>query len=191
MPAVCRSCGAYAATLRGCGECGVVDAISVMPVLVLTGACGVGKTSIVGPLQAALSDVNVFDTDALLGLNQYGERVEWDAWLTVAHAGAQVGRATLLSGTALPEWFDELPARETVGPIHFALLHCDDETRAGRLRGRPAWRQSSSPEFIQAHKDFAAHLLERGWPVFDTSIESAETTSQSVAAWARSVIDSD
>lgn len=185
VPAVCRSCGAYDATARGCAACGDPDSIAVRPLFVLTGASGVGKTTIVVPLQAALPDVNVFDTDALLGLSSFGEGVHWDAWLNVVYAGAQVGRSTLLSGTLLPEWLEELPARDLIGPVYIAVLHCDDRARSERLRARPEWRQSSSPEFIERHNEFANALLDRGWPVFDTTSAAPVDVASSIALWVR------
>lgn len=175
-------CGAHAATAAGCAACGSADAIGVRPLVLLTGASGVGKTSITAPLQVILPEANVFDSDALLGL---GKDLEWESRLHVAHAGAQVGRATVLCGTVLPEWLEDLSARETVGPLHVGLLHCSDEVRAARLLARPAWRQSSSLDFVQAHADFAEVLRERGWRMFDTTSAALDVVAAEIAAWIR------
>jgi hypothetical protein len=86
----------------------------------------------------------------------------WDTWrstwLQLAHAAALGGQVTVLTGTLTPDQLERLPARELIGPIHFALLDCPDDVLASRLQARPPWRGTSSLAKITENQQFAAWL---------------------------------
>ena len=164
-----------------------MNVIAVEPLLLVTGASGVGKSTIAAPLQRALPQMAVFDSDALLALQRFGPTVEWEAWLHVAHSAAQGGRPTVLCGTVLPEWLSNAPGRDLVGDVHVLLLVCTDEARAQRLGARPSWRQSHSAEFIATHAAFAAALAGRGWAEVDSSERAIEEVVADVARWAQNI----
>jgi hypothetical protein len=49
-----------------CPRCGAVQQAPALPLFVVTGASGTGKTTITGPLGQRLPDFEVFDADIIL-----------------------------------------------------------------------------------------------------------------------------
>jgi hypothetical protein len=64
------------AVLR-CPSCGDEQRIPALPLFVVTGASGTGKSTVMEPLRARLPDVEVFDVDVTLQVAALG----WDTWL--------------------------------------------------------------------------------------------------------------
>jgi predicted kinase len=166
-----------------CARCGAESWLPVLPLFVLTGASGTGKSTITGPLRTLLPGYLVFETDVILHVAALGWDTWRNTWLQLAHAAALGGRATVLTGSLTPDQLERLPARKLIGPIHFALLDCPDEVLADRLRARPAWRGTSSQATITDHQRFAAWLRARITPSFDTSTASAAEVADRIAAW--------
>jgi len=98
------------------------------------------------------------------------------------------GQTTVLTGSLTADQLERLPARKLIGPIHFALLDCPDDVLADRLRGRPAWRGTSSPAKITEHQRFAAWLRARVTPSFDTSSASTAEVADRIAAWVTALL---
>ena len=59
------------AVLR-CPRCGDEQQVPDLPLFVVTGASGTGKSTVTGPLRRQLPDCEVFDTDALLHVAALG-----------------------------------------------------------------------------------------------------------------------
>jgi hypothetical protein len=81
--AFCMTCGpdvvverVDGAVLR-CPSCGDEQRIPALPLFVVTGASGTGKSTVMEPLRARLPDVEVFDVDVTLQVAALG----WDTWL--------------------------------------------------------------------------------------------------------------
>lgn len=166
-----------------CQRCGAERRLPAHPLFVVTGASGTGKSTIVEPLRHRLAGCEVFETDVILQVAALGWDTWRNTWLQLAHAIALNGRTTVLCGSLLPAHLQDLPARRLVGPIHFCNLDCPDAVLAGRLRARPAWRDSSDEAKIVEHQRFAAWLRAHIRPTFDTSTLSAEEVADRVAQW--------
>jgi hypothetical protein len=81
----CMNCGPGVAVERRdgavlrCPRCGDEQQVPDLPLFVVTGASGIGKSTVTGPLRRQLPDCEIFDTDALLhvaalGLDTYRAR---------------------------------------------------------------------------------------------------------------------
>lgn len=187
----CLHCGPGTALHRQagpvlrCPRCGDEQPVPALPLFVITGASGAGKTTITGPLHRRLPGCDVFDTDVILHAAALG----WDAfrntWLQLAHAVALNDRACVLGGSLTPDQLENLPARKLIGPIGFCLLDCPDDVLAARLRARPSWRGFATADAIARHQRFAAWLRERIQPRYDTSRLSPQETADRIATWIR------
>jgi predicted kinase len=169
-----------------CPRCGSESWLPALPLFVVTGASGAGKSTITEPLRGLLPGFLVFESDVILHVAALGWDTWRNTWLQLCHAAALGGQATVLTGSLTPDQLDRLPARKLIGPIHFALLDCPDAVLADRLRARPAWRGTSAEAKIIEHQRFAEWLRARITPAFDTSTASAAKVAEDVAAWVRS-----
>jgi hypothetical protein len=185
----CMACGPQVALERHdgavlrCPRCGDQQAVPDLPLFVVTGASGTGKTTITGPLRRVLPGCEVFDADVILQTAALGWETFGNTWLRLAHAIALNGRVTVLCGSLMPGSLEALPARKLIGPIRACTLDCPDNVLAARLSARPAWRGTSTEPAIARHQKFAAWLRANIRPCYDTSQLSPEQAAERVAAW--------
>lgn len=192
----CYACGRYTVKRRelvncigyfACNDCGYQwRPRKVLPLFIVTGASGVGKSAIIEPLQHQLKEYGVFDKDQIWANN-------WDMvannFFRIASALAQGDKKTVVVGTIIPEHLEGLSDRDLVGEIYYINLHTDDRTRRHRLTTRRKWGLPGE-EFIQAHARFAAQLLMDAetkfghpMPTIDTTFKSPEEVAEQVAGW--------
>jgi ribosomal protein S27AE len=174
-----------------CPRCRAESWLPALPLFVVSGASGTGKSTITGPLGDLLPGCLVFEVDVILHVAALGWDTWRNTWLQLVHAAALGGQVTVLTGTLTPDQLARLPARRLIGPIHFALLDCPDDLLAQRLRARPAWRGSSSQAKITENQRFAAWLRARIRPVFATSTGSAAEIAGQVASWVKDTLRTD
>ena len=171
-----------------CTNCGDTTVRNVLPMVVVTGASGVGKSSVIQPLQTKLTDYVVLDKDAMWSASW---EQAYNNFFRIASAVAQAERVTVVVGTILPEMVDTLSDRDLVGAIHYANLHCNDETREQRLLARRTWDIPDSG-FIAEHQQFARWLVEHAetdftppMPMFETATDPPEVIADRLAEWVR------
>ena len=169
-----------------CAGCGTdAGRRAALPLFIVCGAMGSGKTTLVEPLRMALPDCVVFDCDLLLGHFDGDWNRFWGAWLLVAWSIAEQGRAVILCN-AMPPWdIKKLPERRWWSDVHYINLDVADEQRCQRLRSRPAWRNSSSEAFIAETLHYATVLRERVEMTVDTTDASPELSAAEIAAFVR------
>ncbi|SFJ69400.1 hypothetical protein SAMN02799624_05532 [Paenibacillus sp. UNC496MF] len=181
MPIVCDGCGEYVETkvnrderTRVCPECEYAEPIRMVPLFIVTGTSGAGKTTVAKHLRKALPDCDVFDTDEM-------HAADWDQarsnWLKVAFQIGQSGRHAVLCGTQMPRDVERCDHYRFFREVHYLNLHCDDLAREARLRGRPAWR-GTTDAFVEDHKNFARWLLDNGETAFDPPLVTVDTTGR-------------
>lgn len=174
-----------AAPVLRCASCGATTEVPALPLFVVTGASGVGKTTVTAPLRGLLPECVVFEGDPISQVASLGWDVFRNTWLHIAHEVALNGRSTVLCTSLMPGALEALPARKLLGPIHFCNLDCPDDVLAARLRARPSWRRSSTEEVIATHQRFAAWLREHIDPTWDTSTLTPDEAAERIATWVR------
>lgn len=174
--------------LAVCGVCGFSEPARRLPLFVVTGAAGSGKTALRQPLIDALPECAVFDANWLHDSSRrmsLPDAMDWtsfrDAWLAVAHGVAQGGRATVLICTFLPSEMAELPARRWIDSVYFAGLDCADDVRLARLAGRSAWRRRDAEEELA----FASLVRSAVELVVRTDTQPPDAVAAELAAWVR------
>lgn len=193
----CYVCGGYTVRRQwlidstgsfACDACDYQFSKIVLPLFIVTGASGAGKSTIIEPLQHLLPEYGVFDKDSIWATN-------WDMvannFFRIASALAQGNKKTVIVGTIVPHHLEGLSDRDLVGDIFYINLHTDDETRRIRLTTRRKWGLPDE-EFIQNHARFAAQLLvDAGtqfghpMPTIDTTFTPPDAVAEQVADWVR------
>ncbi|MBW3622666.1 MAG: hypothetical protein KY468_04570 [Armatimonadetes bacterium] len=191
---VCPVCGEFVqpAIERGpdgarCPNCAHFEPMAVVPLFIVTGPSGAGKTAVVGPLRRLLPEWEVFETDILRDSGGDWGRVKCN-WLRIAHSIAQSGRGTILCGTILPEQIRDCDHRDCFSGIHYLGLLCEDEKLRSRLRARPEWR-GCSEAFIEEQIRLSRWLREHADTDFDPPLTIIETTGKTVEAAAQCIRD--
>ena len=200
---VCPNCGEYRVDkivvpegpYAVCPVCKHQHKFLRLPLFVITGASGVGKTTTCVALATAVKDVVVMESDILWNerFNQpetdYREYQEM--WLRVCKNISQSGKPVMLCGACIPEQFEQCVERRYFSEIHYLALVCDYEALESRLRRRPAWRRSSDDEYIARHVAFNRWLKDNAqnteppMTLLDTTEISVNESVEQVQRWAR------
>ena len=129
-----------------CPNCNYRHKFVRLPLFVLTGASGVGKTTTCLALAAGANDFVTMESDILLlsfvdELNQPGTnyREYRELWLRVCKNISQAGRPVILCGVGEPTQFEQCVERRYFSEIFYLALVCEDEVLASHLRSRPPW----------------------------------------------------
>jgi broad-specificity NMP kinase len=158
-----------------------------LPLFIVTGASGVGKTTVIKELREILPDISVFDIDAIHKFVDDDWNKIRNIWLRVARNIGESGRITIICGTMMPWDVEKCEDFPFFDNIYYLNLHCDDKTRELRLRARN-W----SEDMIQEHKSFAKWLLENAdkaytppMPTVDTSKTGVKEAALQISEWVR------
>lgn len=133
-----------------------------LPLFVVTGASGVGKTTAMTELRPRLPDFAVYSTDADMfgstaGILDYPSR--FNLLLRFASCNAESGIGTVICGTFMPWDAQKCDTYDAFSEVCFINLHCDDTTRNTRLRNR-ADKATWTDDMLKSHEQFAQWLLD-------------------------------
>ena len=202
---VCARCGGYsdektidpAGPFAICPFCGHGQRFLRLPLFVVTGASGTGKSTVALSLARETRDWVCFDTDILWrpefdrpedGYQDFG-----NLGLRVAKDLSQAGRPVVLMAGGIPDQFEASPERRYFSEVHYLALVCDDSVLVHRLEARPAWRMSGRPEVIEQERSFNRWLRDNAsntvppMTLIDTGAISEEETARRVADWLTSI----
>jgi broad-specificity NMP kinase len=200
---VCTACGVSHVTpefddagFLVCTSCGERLTFRRLPLLLIGGPAGAGKSTVCAMLLGRLTEAIIMESDLLwrreFDTPEDGYREYFGLWLRLAAHICQAGRPVALfgAGFAVPHSVEPLPERRLFDAVHYLGLTCDDEALAARLRARPAWRNTSD-ELIMEHIKFNRWLKEHAStaspPValIDTTRAGTDETAARVASWIR------
>lgn len=203
---VCGSCGAFNVEhqiVEGeqgwatavCGGCGAGVPFRRLPLFVMTGSSGAGKTTTCRLLMRSLPECVVLESDTLWGsIDMAGEGSlprYWDTWLRLVMNIHQAERPVLLCGTVVPSVIESLPSQSYIAGTYYLALTCDDAELEQRLHARPAWRQSGSDDFVRDHVTFNRWFRSKTDPdqpsitLIDTTHATGDETAAEVRQWVR------
>ena len=205
---VCHNCGLYRADkiidpsgpYAICPECGYKHPFRQLPLLIVSGASGAGKTSVCQALLGKLDNLVLLDADILwrpeFNRPESNYRDFFETWLRLAKNISQSGKPVVLfgAGMGVPENIEPCVERRYFSDIHYLALVCNDEVLVQRLKARPAWRGSDNQAYIDEHIQFNRWFNGRqnGDPpisLIDTTDVSLETTIEQVKIWIREKLD--
>jgi AAA domain len=206
---ICLNCGLYrpdkiidpAGPYAICPECGHRYPFLRLPLFIVSGASGTGKSTVCQYLVGKLTEVVVLDSDILwrpeFQSTRAGAPNFCEIWLRVAKNVGQSGRPVLLfgSGMGVPDNIERCVERRYFEDVHYLALVCSDDVLAGRLRDRPKWRESHSPEYVSRQMAFNQWFKTRNRDL-TPAIELLDTTScpisftaQRLTAWIKEIAE--
>ncbi len=201
---VCPTCGAWTPekhvepvagldAVAICPPCGARIPFRRLPLFIVTGASGSGKTAIALTLPSLLPECVVLESDILWGaVPATGDddyRAYHGVWLRLVKNIHQAGRPVVLCDTALPDQLESHVERRYLAHIHYLALVCDTAALAARLRARPAWRDAGGDEFVARMVAFNSWIREHAaatspaMTLLDTTSAGVAESARQVAAW--------
>ncbi len=198
---VCTACGVShvepefdGSSQLVCSSCGDRRAFKRLPLLLVGGPAGAGKSTVVAKLLGEVTEAVVIEADLLwrreFNTPSDGYLEYFSLWLRLASHVAQSGRPAALfgAGFAVPHSVEPLPERRLFTTVYYLALVCDDDVLTARLRRRPKWRDEDE-KLIAEHLKLNRWLKENAAtttpPVtlLDTSRDTPEETAARVAKW--------
>ena len=181
--------GAYAV----CPNCNYRHKFLRLPLFVLTGASGVGKTTMCLALAGRAKDFVAMDSD-ILWSDEFDEpatnyRNFREAWLRICKNISQGGRPVVLCGVGKPAEFEQCVERRYFSEIYYLALVCNDEALASRLGKRPPWRGTAGDEQLKKHIAFNHWFKENArktrppMALLDTTERTVDESVEGVMRW--------
>ncbi len=150
-----------------------------LPLFIVTGASGVGKTTVMQELRELMPEFVVFSTDidnfgTTSAKLEYQDR--YNLLLHFAYFVALSGRGTIICGTFMPWDAKKCDAYNAFSELCFINLHCDDTTRNNRLRNRED-KAMWTDEMLKQHEEFAQWLLDNAETAYNPPMPTIDTSS--------------
>lgn len=198
---VCFQCGIYradkiidpAGPYAICPECGFKHPFLQLPLLIVSGASGVGKSMVCRQLLSRVSQVVLLDSDIIwrseFNTPETKYRDFFETWLRLSKNIAQSGRPVGLfgAGAGVPGNIENCIERRYFSQVDYLALVCSDEALSERLRLRPAWRgtqeQAYIDEQVRFNRWFKTYTGQPSIRLLDTTSVPVEQTTRQVKAW--------
>lgn len=197
----CPQCGEYTDTKEIVGSpsraiclvCRHEHRFLSLPLFIVTGASGAGKTTAALELTSHTQDFVILDQDILWcdAFNKPDDNFQLfrNTWLRLIKNIHQAGKSVVLFGSSIPEQFEGCVERRYMDSIHYLALVCEPTELKKRLLERPKWRNSASAENLERMVEFNHWLKENAsktqpnMVLLDTSMMTATATARSIHDW--------
>lgn len=200
---VCSNCGMYSeeksitpspqGSFAVCLHCGHRHRFVQLPLFIVTGASGVGKSTVCLELAARLPECVCLDCDIFwrqeFATPEDDYRGFRNLCLRAAKNIEQNGRPVALFGSAIPQQYEACSERRYFSKTHYLAMVCEEETLIERLKSRPEWRKSGDTETLQTMVRFNRWFFENApstqppMTLLDTTALSVEQSVERVTDW--------
>lgn len=132
-----------------------------LPLFIVTGASGVGKSTTCNLLFQDETDYIVMESDLLWNDIYNTPEDDYHAyrelWLRVCANISQIGKPVVLCGCATPKQFESCKARSLFSEIFYLAVVCSEEQLENRMR---IGRGITDENWLKSSKDFNHWLIE-------------------------------
>jgi broad-specificity NMP kinase len=202
MLVFCPQCGEYGLDRRIdpngpvaiCKNCEHALSIQYLPLFIVGGASGVGKSTVCRELADEIDSVVCMDVDMLWdrAFSTIESSFEYNTYyLRQAVTVAQSGRPVVLFGADIgqPGIVEETVEQRYFSSIHYLALTCESEVQAERLRKRSNWSDATD-HWTMANEQVALNRWydERG-DAPNSPIETLDATDRTVEQMATRVAE--
>lgn len=201
MLSICSRCGNYHTEFQFegaaflCTKCGYRQEFVKLPLFVITGASGAGKSTVALYLAHRLSEFVVLEVDTFLQCAPLNHETDYrefrDYCLRVAREIMQHGHPIVLVGSATPGQYESCPNAGFFSEIVYCALVATPAVIAQRLEARPDWRESGNPNqitnMLAYNQWFKDHAEEFELYLVDNSTQSIEDTVAELVDWLKSI----
>jgi hypothetical protein len=177
-----------------CPTCGHQHTFKQLPLFIVCGASGTGKTTLLQQLSTEVTEYIPLEGDILWCPafdnpdNHY--RDFNDIWLRMAKNIGQSGHPVVVfsAGMGVPENLRNCVESRYFSNIYVLALVCNETILVERLRNRPTWRNCSE-DFIQQQVSFNRWYIDVGptlddpLTILDTSDISIQNTLATFKSW--------
>ena len=168
MMNVCFQCGMYHADklidptgpFAICPECSYKHPFQQLPLLIISGASGTGKTTVCQHLLGHVTQAVLLDSD-ILWLPEFNTpdthyQDFFELWLRVSKNISQSNRPVVLFGAGMvnTQNIEICIERRYFSSVQYLALVGSDEALSKRLQQRPVWRGTHEPAYIEGHIRF-------------------------------------
>lgn len=189
MIGICPKCGNYEWNKQVtedkqyllCPQCGHQWKFKAMPLFILTGCSGVGKTTTAQELIRRDTDFIVLDADFLFNIMPHNTDEDYKNWveqiLSLSKNVMQGGKPLLRTIAGALDYFDNTYNRRFFTEIHYLALVCNSEDLEKRMR---EGRHIADSNWINSSIDYNRWFIEKGI-VSNKRIDTYDITSKSVS----------
>lgn len=189
MIGICPKCGNYEWNKQIeekqnniiCQQCGHQWHFKKMPLFVLTGCSGVGKTTTAQELLQRETKFIPLDADFLYNIMPHNTEEDYRSWveqiMSLSKNIMQAGKPLLWTMAGALEHFEHTYNRRFFAEIHFLALVCNPEDLERRMR---EGRHISDPEWIRSSIDYNRWFMEQGI-VSNKKIDTLDITGKNVS----------
>lgn len=190
--AICPGCGQYqtkkSVIVNGdkgvstCCACGHQHAFRAMPLYVVLGASGTGKSTLALHLQSTQQEIIALDGDLLwrAEFNAQGNAAFFSMWMNLALNIAQTGKPVMLFTGGLPEDFLKNDCAKYFSSVTVIGLCAEEKDMVARLKARPAWRGSAQEAFIDSMRAYNAKVMQHDLTLNTTGKTVAQCAAELV-----------
>ena len=195
MVNVCSQCGEYCAEKNVdinnktaiCPLCGYKNRHVSLPLFIVGGASGTGKTAVLKELIGNIDNAVLMESDIIwqeeFNKPEGNYRKFFETWLRIAKNISQSGKPVAIfgSGFGVPENIEGCIERRYFSNIYYLNIFCSENELEERLKRRPQWRKCQGKEFIDRQKEFNNWIKNMGKKPGIDLLDTTELTIQKSA----------
>ena len=189
MIGICPKCGNYEWNKQVtedkqylfCQQCRHQWKFKAMPLFILTGCSGVGKTTTAQELIRRDTDFIVLDADFLFNIMPHNTDEDYKNWveqiLSLSKNIMQGGKPLLWTIAGALDYFENTYNRRFFTEIHYLALVCNSEDLEKRMR---EGRNITDSNWINSSIDYNRWFIEKGI-VSNQKIDTYDITGKSIS----------